>query len=42
MHGYDVHVTEALYLSCGIHDPWDRGSGPRADSIWQRYGNVLI
>lgn len=36
MHGYDVHVTEALYLSCEIHDPWDRGS------IWQRYGNVLI
>lgn len=37
MHDYDVHVTEALYLSCEIHDPWDRGSG--LGRI--QYGNVM-
>ena len=39
MHDYDVH--EAVYLNCKFDDPWVRGSGPRAGSIWPYSENVL-
>lgn len=40
MHVYDVH--EAFYLNCEIHDPLDKGSGPRVGPIQLHSGNVLI
>lgn len=39
MHGYNVH--EVFYLNYEIHDPRNRGLGPRTGPIQQYSENVL-
>lgn len=40
MHGNDVN--EVFYLICKIHDPCDRGLGPKVGPILLNGENVLI